>query len=384
MILIIFIIVFIIYFTNGKQKLKDKLEEIIYNKFDKIEKNKNLKGLGGTDEIIKSKKRKKIKTKKRRKKPNKIKSNSEKDIIKNKESYISNFNINNNKKQHLEKFNGKIEAKENNINIKIDEAPDDENDYELNNLTYIQAIKYDKRTCCEYYISLLKNKQLFLFTFCSFNDYNSGIIKKFTLFLSFAIHYTINALFFTDDNMHQIYEDNGSYNISFQFPKILISSIASIILMRIMLETLILTDRNILQVKQQKTKTEAEKMKIQVLKYINIKFIIFFVVNFILLILFWFYLTCFNGVYENTQVYLIENTFVSFAISFCYPFIWNIIPSILRTQALNTKKPDRQESCDGRCAGRLFPDGAVHSPEVYFDACDSERAEFRVLVRHLV
>jgi hypothetical protein len=38
LILIIFIIVFIIYFTNGKQKLKDKLEEIIYNKFDKIKK----------------------------------------------------------------------------------------------------------------------------------------------------------------------------------------------------------------------------------------------------------------------------------------------------------------------------------------------------------
>ena len=191
-------------------------------------------------------------------------------------------------------------------------------------------------------MSLLKNKQLFLFTFCTFNDYNSGIIKKFMLFLSFSIHYTINALFFNDENLHQILEDKGSYNISYQFPKILISSLASIILLRIILEILVLTDRYLLQVKKQKTKEEAEKKKLAIIKCINIKFIVFFVVNFILLILFWFYLTCFNGIYENTQIYLFENTFISFAISLFYPFFWNIIPSLLRIHSLKGKKHDKK------------------------------------------
>ena len=118
-----------------------------------------------------------------------------------------------------------------------------------------------------------------------------------------------------------------------------------------MLETLILTDRDILKVKHSTTKVIAEQMKTKVLKCINIKFAIFFVINFILLILFWFYLTCFNGVYENTQIYLFENTFISFGISLFFPIFWNIIPSILRTQALNTKKPDRQciYSCKKVC-----------------------------------
>ena len=95
-----------------------------------------------------------------------------------------------------------------------------------------------------------------MFTFCSFTDYNSGIIKKFVLFLSFAYHYTISALFFNDDTFHQIYEDNGSYNFGYQFPKVLLSAIASTVFMRIILETLVLTERNILQVKQQKTSME--------------------------------------------------------------------------------------------------------------------------------
>ena len=109
-----------------------------------------------------------------------------------------------------------------------------------------------------------------------------------------------------------------------------------------MLEFLILTARDVLKVKNQITKLKAEEMRTKVLKCINIKYAIFFVVNFILLILFWFYLTCFSDTYANTQVYLIENTFIAFAISLCYPFIWNIFPSILRMTALNNHKPDKQ------------------------------------------
>ena len=228
-------------------------------------------------------------------------------------------------------------------NNQIEEHPDQDNDYEINTLKYFQALKYDKRSCCEYYSSLLKNKQLFLFTFCSFNDYNSGIIKKFVFFLSFAIHYTVSALFFDDNTMHQIYEDEGSFNISYQLPKILITSLASTVLLRIMLEALILTDRNVLKVKHQKTKVKAEIMKLNVLRCIKIKFAIFFVLNFILLILFWFYLTCFNGIYENTQIYLIENTFISFGFSMVYPFIINILPACLRSYSLNDK--EKNKSC---------------------------------------
>ena len=59
--------------------------------------------------------------------------------------------------------------------------------------------------------------------------------------------------------MHQILVDGGSYNIAYQFPKILISALVSIILIRIILETLVLTDRNLLEVKQKSTKSKLRK-----------------------------------------------------------------------------------------------------------------------------
>ena len=127
-------------------------------------------------------------------------------------------------------------------------------------------MRYDKRSSCEYYGSLLRTKQLFIFTFCSFNDYNSGIIKKFILFLSFALHYTINALFFDDSNMHQIYEDEGEYNFDYQFPYIICSAIISTAVLRLMLQFLVLTDKDILQVKLQPNKIMAINAKKEKLK----------------------------------------------------------------------------------------------------------------------
>ena len=163
------------------------------------------------------------------------------------------------------------------------------------------------------------------------------------LFLSFALHYTINALFFTDANMHQIFLDDGSYNFTYQLPYIIISAFCSMAILRIMLETLVLTDKSILQVKKQITKDLACEKKQQVLKCMNIKFTIFFILNFILLVLFWFYLTCFNAKYENTQIFLIENTFISFGFSMVYPFIINILPACLRIFSLNDK--EKNKSC---------------------------------------
>ena len=111
-----------------------------------------------------------------------------------------------------------------------------------------------------------------------------------------------------------------------------------------MLQFLVLTDKDILEVKQEPTKDLAIKMKKKKLKCMKIKFGLFFIINFILLGLFWYYLTCFNAIYENTQVYLIENTFISFAFSLFYPFIISIFPTLIRSYSLHSENKD-QEYC---------------------------------------
>ena len=58
---------------------------------------------------------------------------------------------------------------------------------EMNDLSYNLALKNDKRTFCQYYNSLLKEKHILFFSFYNSDDYNSRIIK-IDLFFIFFFH----------------------------------------------------------------------------------------------------------------------------------------------------------------------------------------------------
>ena len=209
------------------------------------------------------------------------------------------------------------------------------NDQELNNLSYENAIIYDKRTYWEYYWSLLKKKQLILFTFIPTNDYNLISLKISLILLSFSLYFIINAFFFSDETMHKIHEDNGKYNFLFQIPQILYSSIVSTII-NILLKVLSLSEKNILILKQKDDVNEAIKISKDIEKNINIKFIIFFILSNLLLLFFWYFISCFCAVYINTQSILIKDTLVSFTISMIYPFGLNLLPGFLRMPSLKS------------------------------------------------
>ena len=91
-------------------------------------------------------------------------------------------------------------------------------------------MKIDKRTYCQYYVSLLKTQHNLICALFNNNDYNSGIIKMDLFFIGFAIEYTINALFYNDDTMHKIYKTKGEFDLETQIPIAFYSTIISNIL----------------------------------------------------------------------------------------------------------------------------------------------------------
>ena len=88
-----------------------------------------------------------------------------------------------------------------------------------NNMAYKEAIKFDKRGYIEYYFSLLRRKQILIFSFYTYNDNNSKMIKITIFFFSFALYFIVNALFYSDSTMHKIYEDKGKFNFIYQIPQ---------------------------------------------------------------------------------------------------------------------------------------------------------------------
>ena len=211
------------------------------------------------------------------------------------------------------------------------------NDYELNTFDYRKAILYDKRTCCEFYLSLLKTKNLISFSFCPRKDYNSIIIRSCIFSLSFSIYYTINFTFFDDRIMHKIYEIGGEYDIIYFLPKIIISFIASYYL-TIIIKLIFLSERNITKVRKQVSLPLAYTISEKVKKNLIIKYIIFFISGLIFLVFFWMLLSAFGAVYSNTQMFIFKNTLISFAISLIYPFFIIVLPCILRMCSLSSNK----------------------------------------------
>ena len=65
-------------------------------------------------------------------------------------------------------------------------------------------------------------------------------------------------------------------------------------------------------------------------------------VTFILLFLFMFYITCFCGIYENTQIHLIKDSVIGFGMSLIYPFGIYLILGIFRKPALRAEKKDKE------------------------------------------
>ena len=135
---------------------------------------------------------------------------------KKKEKTISKRNINN---QNTVNEEQKRNEKAKKIMEYIDE--------EKNKLPYNLALQYDKRTFCQYYISLLRTKHILFFSFCGVKDYNSKIIKMDIFFVGFTVNYTVNALFFNDDTMHKIYENKGKFNLEYEITKIVYSTMIS-------------------------------------------------------------------------------------------------------------------------------------------------------------
>jgi len=275
----------------------------------------------------------------------KINPKKDKELMENSTSIISSskksFNKNNpifkldiEKKENLDNYskdilNNKIKNRNDKMEI---EKYKSYNDYELNTISFEEALAFDKRAFFQFYFSLIKLKHILIFTFNNKKDYNPYIIKICILFFMFAFLIFANALFFNDYIMHEIYI-NKKYSLSYFFPKIIYAVIVYSIINDI-IKIISLSQKNILEIKHEQNKSNLNVKVVNVVKCLNIKFICFFIFSFIFLFLFWFYLSSFCAVYKKIQIYLFLNVLISFLLLLIFPFIACLFPCFFRIPSL--------------------------------------------------
>ena len=389
---IINIILMILFFIYGRKKLKYFIEIILRKKLSNKRTNKSLKSLGLIKKNSNKKKKSQISKKKikkeqyesdnlkleknnktqppRKKKKNelsfksiefnvkgdkRLNSNIKKinptnkniftvTLDKSKTSMIGILNKKNEKENALSK---NIFGNNNKRNLfkknKIDENDSNSlNELDLNCLKYEKALKIDKRSFMECYWSILKFNHTIIFSFFPIEDYNLRTIKFSLLLISFSLYFTINCFFFTDKSMHKLYIELGKNKFISQIPQMIYSTLISSVL-NSLLKYISLSGKNILFIKRLPNTELLYKRANQVEKCEMTKTIVFYALSIIILLFFWYYISCFCAVYVNTQYILINDTLISFSTSMIYQLGLYLLPTLLRLISL--KSNQKYQNC---------------------------------------
>ena len=202
-------------------------------------------------------------------------------------------------------------------------------DIEIDLLPYEVAKTLDKRKFKGYYWSLLKLRQLIIFTFLVFDDFNIFLIKLIAFFLLLSINFVYNSILFYDKIIDKIYDNEGKYSLIIQILNIFIGSVAfslTIVLIRF----IITCHKRFIKLKEIENYEKAQKESFSMHRSLLTRYIVFITVSIILLLFFWYYISCFCGIFHFTQNHLFLNAFLSFLLSMIYPFIYCLLPAMFR------------------------------------------------------
>ena len=199
------------------------------------------------------------------------------------------------------------------------------NDEELDNMSFENALKYDKRKFCEFYWKLLKEKQSTINTFFNYNPMRPFSIKVLVYIFSISVIFTLNCLFITESYIRERYNTKGnlgfSYILSNAINRIFYSVISAIFINffisclfdgELRIKSLVKREQNDVVLRQELNNV-IRKMKIHI--------IIFIICTFLIMCFFWYYLSTFCNCYHGTQLDWLIGSLICIFFVQLFPFI---------------------------------------------------------------
>ena len=112
--------------------------------------------------------------------------------------------------------------------------------------------------------------------------------------------------------------------------------------LNMIVKLLALSDDGIIEFKQNKEIQNVDERGSKLKSKLKTKFVFYFLISYIFLLFSWYYVSMFGAIYRNTQLHLLKDTLMSFALSLIYPFGIYLLPGIFRITALSSEKKNRK------------------------------------------
>ena len=211
---------------------------------------------------------------------------------------------------------------------------------EIQNLSYKNALEIEDRNKSNYYFSLLKEKNKVISIFLNDKDYNIQSVKLLNFIFDFNLSLTINALFYNDETIYQINQEQGDYSLKNQYSRVIFSTIISIVI-GFIVELLAFTHKNIIKLRNFKDIKSVENEIGNLVMKLKLKYITYIIFIMILNIVFFYYINAFCSIYTIIQTHMISDSLISFLVSMSYSIIFSLISTIIRIYSIQKENKFR-------------------------------------------
>ena len=162
------------------------------------------------------------------------------------------------------------------------------------------------------------------------------MLRLIIYLLNIELCFLINGLFYSESYIDELYHLDEKEETFFSFisrsiKRTIYSSIASSII-NFLIDFIIVDGNKIRSVLIKRAnniiimKGEIIKLLYNIEKSINI----FYIINYFIMIISWYYITCFNNVYQNTKIEWIKSSIFIIIINHIMPMIYSLFIALLR------------------------------------------------------
>ena len=202
-------------------------------------------------------------------------------------------------------------------------------------MDYDDVVEEDKRTFCQYFIEKIKDKQMIINSFF-IEEYTKPRSVKIPLFiLGINSFFLTNALFYSDSTISEIYnsteEETPSTFISRSIDRFIYTAIIGNLANYFI--TFFFVDETKIRKILLKKKNDILSLRYEmaeILKSIFKRIKALIIINYIMLIWSWYYLSCFSNVYPHLRNKWIISSLIIFVIFQILFFIFAFIESCIR------------------------------------------------------
>ena len=205
-------------------------------------------------------------------------------------------------------------------------------------MTYLNAIEYDKRKFFKSYISFLFSKYEIISILFFPEDYEYfSITFSFYLF-GLLFDFSINTLLFADDIVHQKYSNKGKLHFFTETLLSLISNLITSIVMKFMRKLILYSF--VFDLLNYEIKEENHYLFLlnHNIKIIHKRIIVCFILEVLISLVCGYYIYIFCEIYKKSQINLLINFILGLAYSFVIVLSIGLIVCTLRIISLKYKK----------------------------------------------